>query len=174
MSPALVGKFFTTSSTWDFLGAYLVAQSVNKLPAMQETWVQSLGQEDPLEKGMTTHSSILAWRIPWTVEPGGRHTVHGVARVGHNWATKPPHHTTTWEALGGVCLCEWKILPAIPVNKGCCSQQGITLWSPQWWALRELRMEHKVHHQTIRYCNHGLTMHAEKTQAEKAQDTGPR
>ena len=41
------------------------------LPAMQETWVQSLGKEDPLEKGMTTHSSILAWRIPWTEEPGG-------------------------------------------------------------------------------------------------------
>ena len=41
---------------------------VNNLPAMQETWVQSLGQEDPLEKGMATHSSILAWRIPWTEE----------------------------------------------------------------------------------------------------------
>ena len=44
---------------------------VKKLPAMQETWVQSLGQEDPLEKGMATHSSILAWRIPWTGELGG-------------------------------------------------------------------------------------------------------
>ena len=41
------------------------------LPVMQETWVQSLSQEDPLEKGMATHSSILAWRIPWTEEPGG-------------------------------------------------------------------------------------------------------
>ena len=46
-------------------------QAVKNLPVMQETWVQSLGQEDPLEKGMTTHSSILAWRIPWTEEPGG-------------------------------------------------------------------------------------------------------
>ena len=44
---------------------------VNNLPAMWEIWVQSLGQEDPLEKEMTTHSSILAWRIPWTEEPGG-------------------------------------------------------------------------------------------------------
>ena len=70
MSPALVGRFFTTTSTWDFLGASLVAQSVKKLPAMQETRVQSLGQEDPLQKGMATHSSILAWRIPWTEEPG--------------------------------------------------------------------------------------------------------
>ena len=44
-------------------------QTVKNLPAMQETWVQSLGQEDPLEKGMATHSSVLAWRIPWTEEP---------------------------------------------------------------------------------------------------------
>ena len=47
------------------------APVVKNPPAMQETWVQSLGQEDPLEEGMTTHSSILAWRIPWTEEPGG-------------------------------------------------------------------------------------------------------
>ena len=51
--------------------ASLVAQMVKNLPAMQETQVQSLGQEDPLEKEMATHSSILAWRIPWTEEPGG-------------------------------------------------------------------------------------------------------
>ena len=49
------------------------------LPAMQETLVQFLGQEDPLEKGMATHSSILAWRIQWTEESGRLHTVHGVA-----------------------------------------------------------------------------------------------
>ena len=48
-----------------------MVQTVKNLPAVQETWVQSLGQEDPLEKGMATHSSILAWRIPWTEEPGG-------------------------------------------------------------------------------------------------------
>ena len=47
-----------------------MAQVVKNLPAMQETWVQSLGWEDPLEKGMATHSSILAWRIPWTEETG--------------------------------------------------------------------------------------------------------
>ena len=52
------------------LGASLVTQTVNNLPAMQETWFRSLGQEDPLEKGMATHSSILAWRIPWTEELG--------------------------------------------------------------------------------------------------------
>ena len=49
----------------------MVAEMVKNLPAMQETWVQSLGQEDPLEKGMAIHSSILAWRISWTEEPGG-------------------------------------------------------------------------------------------------------
>ena len=48
-----------------------MAQLVKNLPAMQETQVQSLGWEDPLEKGMATHSSILAWKIPWTEEPGG-------------------------------------------------------------------------------------------------------
>ena len=48
-----------------------MAQMVKNLPAMQETWVLSLGWEDPLEEGMATHSSILAWRIPWTEEPGG-------------------------------------------------------------------------------------------------------
>ena len=51
-------------------GASLVVQRLKRLPAMQETWVQSLGREDPLEKEMATHSSILAWRIPWTEEPG--------------------------------------------------------------------------------------------------------
>ena len=52
------------------VGASLVAQTVKNLPAMQETRVRSLGQEDPPEKEMATHSSILAWRIPWTEEPG--------------------------------------------------------------------------------------------------------
>jgi len=51
--------------------ASLIAQSVKNLPAIQETWVQFLGWEDPLEKEMATHSSILAWRIPWTEESGG-------------------------------------------------------------------------------------------------------
>ena len=49
----------------------MVAQTVKNVPAVQETWVQSLGQEDPLERGMANHSSILVWRIPWTEEPSG-------------------------------------------------------------------------------------------------------
>ena len=59
---------------WGFymsLFAYLVAQMVENLPALQETQIQSLGREDPLEKRMASHSSIFAWRIPWTEEPGG-------------------------------------------------------------------------------------------------------
>ena len=50
---------------------FIAPQSVKYPPAMQETWVRSLGQEDPLEEGTVTHSSILAWEIPWTEEPGG-------------------------------------------------------------------------------------------------------
>ena len=50
--------------------ASLVAQTIKNLPAMQKTWLQSLDQEDPLEKEMATHSSVLAWEIPWTEEPG--------------------------------------------------------------------------------------------------------
>ena len=61
----------------------LVTQTVKNLPAMQETWVRSLSREDPLEKGMATHSSILAWRIPWTEEPGRLQFV-GSQRVGHD------------------------------------------------------------------------------------------
>ena len=64
----------------------LVAQMVKSLPAMQKTWVRSLGWEDPLEKEMETHSSILAWRIPWTEEPGGLQST-GWQRVGHDRAT---------------------------------------------------------------------------------------
>ena len=65
--------------------ASLVAQMVKNPPAMQETWVQSLGLEDPLEEGMTTHSSILAWRIPGMGEPGGLPSM-GLHRVRHDWS----------------------------------------------------------------------------------------
>ena len=60
-----------------------VAQKVKNLPAIQETWVRSLGQKDPLEKVVVTHSRILAWRIPWTKEPGGPQSM-GSQRVRHD------------------------------------------------------------------------------------------
>ena len=63
--------------------ASLVAQRLKCLPAMRETWVRTLGQEDPLEKEMATHSSILAWRIPWTEEPGGLQSTRS-QRVGND------------------------------------------------------------------------------------------
>ena len=59
-----------------------MAQTVKRLPTMWETWVQSLGQEDLLEKAMATHSSTLAWKIPWTEEPGRLQSM-GSQRVGH-------------------------------------------------------------------------------------------
>ena len=63
--------------------ASLGAQMVKRLPTMQETWVRSLGWEDPLEKEMATHSSVLAWKIPWTEEPGRLQSM-GLQRVGHD------------------------------------------------------------------------------------------
>ena len=64
-----------------------MAQPVKNLPAMQETWAQSLGWEDPLEKEMTAHSSILAWEIPWTEEPSSLQSME-LQRVRHDLATK--------------------------------------------------------------------------------------
>ena len=64
-------------------GLPLWLRGIKNQPAMQETQVRSLGQEDPLEKGMATHSSILAWRIPWMQEPGGLQSI-GLQRVGHD------------------------------------------------------------------------------------------
>ena len=74
--------------------ASLVAQMVKNLPAIQDTQVWSLSWEDPLEKEMATHSSILSWRIPWTEEPGGLQS-WGLQRGGHNCMTN------TWELRGG-------------------------------------------------------------------------
>ena len=68
--------------------ASLVAQMVKNHSTMRETWIQSLGWEDPLEKGRATHSSIVAWRIPWTEDPGRLQSM-GMQRVRHNWVTKP-------------------------------------------------------------------------------------
>ena len=66
-----------------FLWAFLVAQMVKNLLTMEEMQLQSLGWEDPLEEEMTTHSSVLAWRIPWTEEPGGLQST-GLQRVRHD------------------------------------------------------------------------------------------
>ena len=74
--------FILNAGNWGGVGSSLVAQRVKNLPAIQETQSRSLNQEDPLERKMATHSRILAWRIPWTEEPGGRQSL-GSQRVRH-------------------------------------------------------------------------------------------
>ena len=76
-----------------------VAQTVKSLPAMQMPWVQSLGREDPLVKGMANHSSILAWEIPWTEEPEGLQFM-GLQRVRHDWVTNTHTHRQDQTLLG--------------------------------------------------------------------------
>ena len=109
--------------------AFLVAQIVKNMPTMQETQVWSLGQNDPLEKQMATHSSILDWRISWTEEPGGLQSM-GLQRVGHDWATNT--HTQ-------VLLPHWcnghELGQALGDGEG---QRGFVCCSP--WAHKELDM----------------------------------
>ena len=81
--PREKGKQIYLLFPYKTLGTSLVAQTVKNLSTMQETWVQSLGQEDSLEKEMATHSSTLAWKIPWTENPGRLQSV-GSQRVGHD------------------------------------------------------------------------------------------
>ena len=93
----LILRFYSSAisySSWYTSRAFLIIQRVKTPPAGQETqemWVWSLGQEDPLEKEIATHSSIFAWRIPWTGEPGRLQSM-GLQRVRHNWATR---HTSS-------------------------------------------------------------------------------
>ena len=87
-----------------------MAQMVKNPPAMWETWVQSLDQEDPLEKGMATHSILPAWRIPWTEEPGGLQSM-GLQRVRHSWTANTHTHNPLQTQLpsretdGMMCVC---------------------------------------------------------------------
>ena len=83
---------------------YMLAQTVKDWPAVQETWVQPLGQGDPLEEGMAPHSSVIAWRISWTQEPGGlRSTVHRVAKSWTRLKRLSTHiYTHTFE---GYAMC---------------------------------------------------------------------
>ena len=82
--------------TWDLCRSSLVTQKVKNLSAKQETWTWFLGWEDPLEKGMVTHSRIPAWRIPWTEEPGGLQSM-GLQRIEHDSVT----NTSAGEVEGG-------------------------------------------------------------------------
>ena len=96
--------------------ASLVAQKIKRLPAMQETWVQSLGQEDPLEKEMATHSSTIAWKIPRTDEPGRLHSPWGCKEADttkqlhlFSWAPKSLQMVTAAMKLEDACSLEEKL-----------------------------------------------------------------
>ena len=127
--------------------ASIAAQLVKNLPAMWETWVWSLGWEDPLEKGKATLSNILAWRIPWAVKSMGSQ------RVGHDWAT----HPSTFQAFAGSAAkalwCDVLVLSAeitsLPnsissteASHSCCSIQSDTTVTSQYVLLRIPDMIH--------------------------------
>ena len=94
-----------------------MAQRLKRLPGMQETWVRSLGREDPLEKEMATHSSTLAWRIPWTEEPGGLQST-GSQRVGHDWTTSLTHSLMHLYSVPlNLCFSIWKHMQKQKITK---------------------------------------------------------
>ena len=99
----------------------LVAQTVKRLSTMWETQVRSLGREDPLEKEMAIHSSTIAWKIPWTEEPGRLQSV-GLQRVGHDWATS-------------LSLSEGKIMGII---RGLSGRPAWRRWPLSWAPLNSL------------------------------------
>ena len=111
--------------------ASLVVEAVKNPPAMQKTWVRSLGWKDPLEKGTATHSNILAWRIPWTEEPGGLQSM-GSQRVGHNRAlsihflklNRSQNVTVSWSWFVFI-LVFFFLTPSsvIPVDRTLCHLQ---------------------------------------------------
>ena len=103
----------------------LVAQRLKHLPAMQETWVRSMSREDPLEKETATHSSILAWRIPGTEEPGGLQSM-GSQRVRHDWATSL--HITSLKLRTGFASCQ-------TMHYKLTYQEWINKRNPCWWCL---------------------------------------
>ena len=98
--------------------ASLVALLVKNLPAMQETWISTLGPEDPLEKKMATHSSILAWGVPWTEEPGGLQSV-GSPRIGYT-----EQLTLTWFLYQQHTLFITRLFPPSSVSKESACNAG--------------------------------------------------
>ena len=133
LSQSLLFDCFCSSLFFSFLSvsslliwrASLVAQMVKNLPAVQETQVQSMGGEDPLEKGMVTHSSILSWRIPWTEELGGLQSM-GLQRVRHNWETKAFTKNLTFGLPKAWAACNAaECIPGTHTNTGTQSPQAL-------------------------------------------------
>ena len=116
---------FLHTTTWishkyTYIESSLVAQMVKHLPAMRETRVRSLGWEDLLEKEMATHSSTLAWRIPWMEEPGRLQSM-GLQRVEHDWATSLHIH---------ISPSSWTSLPSPPSHPSRSSQSSLCYTAP--------------------------------------------
>ena len=128
--------------------ASLVAQLVKNPPAMRQTWVRSLGWDDPLEEGMATHASILAWKIPWTEEPSRLRSM-GSQRVRHDWVTKhsTAQHKHSKGFLGGSDGKEsahnagdWGLIPGSEdtLEKGMATHSSILAWRIPWaWHCKE-------------------------------------
>ena len=127
----------TGSNSWV---AQMVKQTVKNLPEMQETWVPSVGWEDPLVKGMAVHSSILAWRITWTEEPGGLQSI-GSQTVRHNWISNthtqdlPEIHC--WEKIiaGGEQWEGWGIM-----------EFQISIGASLWWYIVQMYQSWNFQH----------------------------
>ena len=120
-----MSSFYGNYNSVCYTKTSLVTQTVKRLPTMRETRVQSLGWEDLLENKMTTHSSILAWKIPWMEEPGGLQS-KGSQRVGHDWATSL-HATlnslTVWITTNcGKFFKRWEYQTTLPASWETCMQ----------------------------------------------------
>ena len=126
----LVFSYFFFSYFFFSSRTSLVAQLVKNLPAVQETWVWSLGWEDSLEKEMATHSSILAWKISWTQDPGGLQSM-GLQRVRHDWVTNT--YLLAFSMIQQM-LAIWSLVPLPFWSPACIS--GISrftyCWSLAW------------------------------------------
>ena len=115
---------------------------VKNLPAMLETWVQSLGQEDPMEKGMATHSSILAWRISWTMEPGGLHTVHGITKS-RTWLSDSLllnylQQSSTYEHMASSNTKSGKTFRKFDISKNCYMERDFRRKCKRDWSLSKI------------------------------------
>ena len=112
--------------------ASLVAQKVKNLPAIQETEVWSLGWENPLEKGMATHSGILAWRIPWTEEPGRLQSIQS-QRVRHDWAAFTFDPAINWHPNSLRSWGLWGKVSTSHINLHLSYEEMTQIW--QWLVL---------------------------------------
>ena len=117
----------TVREYWEQLWGSPVGSVVKNLPAMQETWIYSPGQEDPQEKDMATHSSILAWEVPGTEEPGRLQST-GSHRIGQDWPTEHPH--STWTTL---CLYVQQFKRNRPICWLITETRHLTKYFTHWW-----------------------------------------